>query len=64
MSIELVEADRVEVTSLIDNSIDYLLPSNQVVERPPFKDDWYRDTQLMAEHGLSDYVTIYKGRHR
>ncbi len=64
MSIELVEADRVEVTSLIDNSIDLLLPSNEVAKRPPFKDDWYEDSPLIAEHGLSDYVTIYKGRRR
>ncbi|MCH8807155.1 MAG: MBL fold metallo-hydrolase, partial [Planctomycetes bacterium] len=27
-------------------------------------DDWYEDIPLIAEHGLSDYVTIYKGRRR
>ena len=34
------------------------------MKRPPFKDDWYEDSALIAEHGLSDYVTIYKGRRR
>lgn len=64
MSIALVEADRVEITSIIDNSIDLLLPSNEIAKRPPFKDDWFEDIPVIAEHGLSDYITIHKGRKR
>jgi len=61
MSIELVEADGVEITSLIDNTIDLLLPSNETAKRPPFKGDWFEEIPLIAEHGLSDYITIRKG---
>ncbi len=64
MSIELVEADRVEITSLIDNTIDLLLPSSEIAKRPPLKDDWFDDFPLIAEHGLSDYITIHKGSKR
>ncbi len=62
MSFDLVEADKVEITSVVDNSIDLLLPSNETVKRPSFKDDWFEDLPLIAEHGLSKYVIIQKGK--
>lgn len=64
MPIELLEADNVEITSLVDNSIDILLPSDKVAKRPTPKGDWSKDTQLTAEHGLSTHVTIHRGKYK
>jgi len=54
--------DRVEITVLMDNYVDVLLGSTDVVTRPVLRrgDEISRNT-LVAEHGLSMLVTVYEG---
>jgi len=61
----LEAVDRVELTTLVDNTIDALLPSTEMVRRAP------RDavlggprSRLRAEHGFSTLVTVVKGGSR
>ncbi|MFZ0450339.1 MAG: MBL fold metallo-hydrolase [Desulfatiglandaceae bacterium] len=57
----LQEVDRVEVLTLMDNYVDVLLTSTDVVERPPLgKDGKIPADNLVAEHGLSLLITLYK----
>ena len=52
----LLEADRAEITVLVDNYTDIFVPSQKSVDvRPPFA----LDRPLLAEHGLSCYLTIH-----
>jgi len=55
-------ADRVEITVLMDNYIDALLGNTDVVTRPVLRkgEEISRDT-VVAEHGLSMLVTVYRG---
>jgi 7,8-dihydropterin-6-yl-methyl-4-(beta-D-ribofuranosyl)aminobenzene 5'-phosphate synthase len=52
--------DAANVTVLVDNFIDALLPSGEVAQRPQVAYDmWEREReQLLAEHGLSLLLTI------
>jgi len=61
----LREVDRVELTTLIDNTIDVLLASTETVRRAP------HDTilggpksRLRAEHGFSTLVTVVRAGQR
>lgn len=61
----LQEVDRVELTTLMDNTVDALLASTETVRRAP------RDTilggprsRLRAEHGFSTLVTVVKDGRR
>jgi 7,8-dihydropterin-6-yl-methyl-4-(beta-D-ribofuranosyl)aminobenzene 5'-phosphate synthase len=63
--IELAPVDRVELMTLVDNTIDALLPSTAAVRRAP------RDTvlggpksRLRAEHGFSTLVTVERDGRR
>jgi len=63
--LSLDAVDRVELTTLVDNTIDVLLASTDTVKRPP------RDavlggpkSRLRAEHGFSTLVTVVKGGSR
>ncbi|NIR16117.1 MAG: MBL fold metallo-hydrolase, partial [Desulfobacterales bacterium] len=58
----LKEVDRVEIVTLIDNYVDVLLTDTDVVTRPPHAagEEFLRDT-LVAEHGLSLLITVYRG---
>ena len=52
----LLEADRAEITVLVDNYTDLFVPSQKSVDlRPPFA----LDRPLLAEHGLSCYITLH-----
>ena len=65
-TISLKPVDRVEITTLVDNYVDVLLPGSDVVTRPSLDRDGQISTDtLIAEHGLSLLVTVYgeKGRH-
>jgi len=54
--------DRIEVTTLVDNYVDVLLESTDVVTRPPrAKDGEIPLTTLLGEHGLSLLVKAYQG---
>ena len=58
----LEEVDRVEITTLIDNYVDLMLPNTTFAERPPLSRGRQlpQDT-LVAEHGLSLLITTYRG---
>lgn len=51
----------VEVTVLLDNTVDILLPSTEVVRRPPLRPDAFDRPALRAEHGYSALITIDGG---
>ncbi len=62
LSFSLMEVDRVEILTLIDNYIDLLLPSSEIVTRPPLaKEGNILADTLLAEHGLSLLITVYQG---
>lgn len=52
--VTLETVERIEITSIVDNYVDVLLPSTDIVERPPLSKikELPMDT-LVAEHGLS-----------
>jgi len=62
LPVSLKSVDRVEITTLIDNYVDLLLPSTDIMTRPPLAKggNILADT-LLAEHGLSLLVTVYHG---
>lgn len=63
MPISPREVDKVEITCLVDNDVDVLLPTTEVARRPKI-DDWF-ERPLVAEHGFSSVVTVeVDGRRR
>lgn len=52
--------DSVELTIVVDNSIDALLASEKQVYRPTFSAGWSKLPQLVAEHGYSVLFTFHK----
>jgi 7,8-dihydropterin-6-yl-methyl-4-(beta-D-ribofuranosyl)aminobenzene 5'-phosphate synthase len=58
--VSLEPVDAANVTVLVDNFIDALLPSSEVAQRPRVAYEmWERERgQLIAEHGLSLLLTI------
>jgi 7,8-dihydropterin-6-yl-methyl-4-(beta-D-ribofuranosyl)aminobenzene 5'-phosphate synthase len=54
----LKPVDIIDLTILVDNSIDTLLPSTKVALRPPLPWDYFDREHLIAEHGYSLYLTI------
>lgn len=63
--VALKTVDRVEVLTLVDNYIDLLLPPSEIMSRPPLaKDNNILGDTLLAEHGLSLLVTVYRGDDR
>lgn len=71
---ELLEADRLEITTLVDNQIDALLPGDEDVLRRPWGPAVHNPLidapavagSMHAEHGFSALVTVTIGteRHR
>ena len=61
----LKEIENVEITCLVDNTVDVLLPSTKVAHRAFLGKDWY-ERPLIAEHGFCAAVTIEMDgiRHR
>ena len=61
----LKAVDRVEILTLIDNYIDVLLPSTDVVTRPPLSiEGKVKGDTFLAEHGLSLLVTVCQGEDK
>ncbi|MFY9716491.1 MAG: MBL fold metallo-hydrolase [Thermoplasmata archaeon] len=56
--VSLRPVDSVDVTLLVDNAIDALLPSTEEAHRPPLPRDWFTRPPLLAEHGFSTLVTL------
>ena len=59
--VALEPIDAVEVTVVVDNSIDILAAPSELALRPPLRWDWSEGDQLRAEHGYSLAVTITRG---
>lgn len=53
--------DMVEVTIIVDGSIDVLLASSGPAERPPLAYDWSERDQLRAEHGYGLLIRTVVG---
>ncbi len=65
LSGSLKTVDRVEITTLIDNYVDVLLPSTDVITRPPLSiDGKVKSDTFLAEHGLSLLVTVCQGEDK
>lgn len=61
-SLAIKEVDRVEITTLMDNYVDVLLRSSEFVTRPAMsKSEEIPTDTLVAEHGLSQLVTVFSG---
>jgi 7,8-dihydropterin-6-yl-methyl-4-(beta-D-ribofuranosyl)aminobenzene 5'-phosphate synthase len=56
--LELHTVDAVEVTILVDNVMDALLPSTSSVQRAPLRWESFEQTPLLAEHGFAALVTV------
>ena len=59
-TVTLIPVDAVDVTILVDNFIDILLPSTDVARRVPLVWNWSEREQLIAEHGYSAVITVYR----
>jgi len=57
----LKEVDRVEILTILDNSIDLLLPGAENVQRLPFSPDLLTRENPVAEHGFAALVTVHRG---
>ncbi len=59
--IRMNEVDRIEVLVLIDNYVNVLIGGNEVVTRPPLaKEGKIPADTLLAEHGLSLLITVFR----
>lgn len=58
--VTLVPVDAADVTILVDNYLDILLPGTDTVRRPPLVWDWSEREQLRAEHGYSLLLTVQR----
>lgn len=56
--------DAVEVMVLVDNFMDALLPSSPIVRRASVRADSFEREQLIAEHGFSVMLTVYRNGHK
>ena len=59
--VSLEPVDAVDVTILIDNFVDILLPSTETAVRAPLFYDWSQREELIAEHGYSLLLTVQRG---
>jgi 7,8-dihydropterin-6-yl-methyl-4-(beta-D-ribofuranosyl)aminobenzene 5'-phosphate synthase len=59
--VTLQPVESADVTILVDNFEDILLPSTEVVQRPPLVYEWSEREQLRAEHGYALLVTVTRG---
>src|SRR5579863_4726595 len=54
----LPTVDGVEITAIMDNSLEVLMASTPVAKRYPLQQDHFTRTQLRAEHGVSTLITV------
>src|SRR5260370_13323100 len=54
----LPAVDRVEITTIMDNSLDLLMSSTTVARRFPLPQYGFTRPQLRAEHGVSLLITV------
>jgi 7,8-dihydropterin-6-yl-methyl-4-(beta-D-ribofuranosyl)aminobenzene 5'-phosphate synthase len=63
-SVTLAPVESAEVTILVDNFVDALLPSTETAQRPPLPWDHFEREQLRAEHGYSLLLTVMRDGRR
>ena len=63
-SVNLRPVDGVEVTVVMENSIDILAASSEVAQRPAWQWNWSEVDQLRAEHGYSLALTVHLDGNR
>jgi 7,8-dihydropterin-6-yl-methyl-4-(beta-D-ribofuranosyl)aminobenzene 5'-phosphate synthase len=54
----LKEVEKLEVTCLVDNNVDLLLPNTEAARRPVLTRNWYKQS-LVAEHGFCAALTLH-----
>lgn len=59
--ISLKPVDRVEILSIMDNSLDVLMASTPMAQRAPRSADSFLRPQLRAEHGVAMLITTFSG---
>ena len=61
----LKAVDHLEITTLVDNSIDVFLPSTNEIRRSQLPSDvpWGERKSLIAEHGYSALVSVRSNDH-
>jgi 7,8-dihydropterin-6-yl-methyl-4-(beta-D-ribofuranosyl)aminobenzene 5'-phosphate synthase len=62
--VKLLPVDVADVTILVDNVVDILIPSTQVAQRAPLALNWSEREQLIAEHGYSLLLTVQRDGQR
>ncbi|HEY7068082.1 MAG TPA: MBL fold metallo-hydrolase [Chloroflexota bacterium] len=62
--VELAAVDRVDVLSLMDNSVDVLMAGTAVAHRAQRAKNQFERPQLRAEHGVSMLVSAERGGRR
>ncbi len=63
-AIALQPVDRVEIMSVMDNSLDVLMGDTPIARRAKLERDALNKAQLRAEHGVSMLVTTYAGGNK
>ncbi len=61
--VNLLPVDVADVTILVDNVVDILIPSTEVAQRAPLALNWSEREQLIAEHGYSLLLTVQRDGH-
>jgi len=61
--VTLKPVDLIDVTILVDNMIDTLLPSSELARRAPLAWDYFDQEHLIAEHGYSLLLNIFRDGH-
>jgi 7,8-dihydropterin-6-yl-methyl-4-(beta-D-ribofuranosyl)aminobenzene 5'-phosphate synthase len=59
-AVTLTPVDAADVTILVDNYVDVLLPGTDVAQRAPLAWDWTEREQLRAEHGYALLLTVHR----
>src|SRR5579883_571197 len=62
--VQLAPVDRVDVLSLMDNSVDVLMAGTDVAKRAQRTKNQFERPQLRAEHGVSMLVSVERGGRR
>ena len=60
----LQPVDVADVTILVDNTIDILLPGTETAQRAPMAWDFFEREQLIAEHGYALLLTVERDGRR
>src|SRR3984893_10262010 len=58
--VTLLPVETADVTILVDNFVDILLPGTETVRRAPLVWNWSEREQLIAEHGYSLLLTVQR----